>query len=70
MKNNLFARICTFRQRLLAAEAAHPDSPHLAALHEAANDLLGRFGHLFTEEQYQALSGGGPNKPPQEGGDG
>lgn len=64
MRQNLFERIVEARDALHAAEEAHPDSPALAALHERANGLLARFGHLFTDDQYQTLSGGGPNKPP------
>lgn len=58
MRADHYQKFVTVKQRLLDAEAAHPKSPELKALHEAMGEALDDFGHLFTDEQFQPLSGG------------
>lgn len=49
---------------LIAAEAAHPDSPELATLHEKLGAADALAVEHFGLERPQARSGGGSKTPP------
>lgn len=54
-------------EKLIAAEAAHPDSPELAALHEslfAARETATE--HFGLSAGVAARSGGGSKTPPEQ----
>lgn len=53
--------------KLLAAEAAHPNSPELTALHESLfNCRVAAVEHFGLGADVSARSGGGPKTPPEE----
>ncbi len=58
MRDTHFQKFAAVREALLAAEEAHPGSTPLATLHARASEALDSHSHLFTDDQYVALSGG------------
>lgn len=58
MRQSTFQNLADARSALLAAEAAHPDSSELKALHASLFAVVQDHANLLTDEQYQTLSGG------------
>lgn len=58
MNANGFQKLSDAKSALLAAEAAHPGSEELKALHTALFAAAGAFQNMLTDDQYQTLSGG------------
>lgn len=56
------------RAGLTAAEAAHPDCPHVASLHRRLGRLLKAFRSQMSDADFVAL-GGGTGKDDEEGED-
>lgn len=55
------------RRALDRAEQAHPDSPHLATLHQRLAELRDTFRSDLPDDQFIALGGGTPKTPTDEG---
>lgn len=58
-----FQKLSDAKSALLAAEAAHPDSEELKALHASLLTAAGAFQNMLTDDQYQTLSGGKHEDP-------
>lgn len=55
------------RRSLIAAEAAHPNCPHLADLHGKLQAVVNSVGRpILSPGDFAALGGGTPKTPPPD----